>query len=118
MKEISIRQKIILSIFGLFLTVVLLEAGLRIGGFVYLSLQEYRNRISLKQKGRYRILCLGESTTAGGKESYPGQLEEILNQQNTRMQFSVINKGMSGLTTGVIVAQLEDNLDKYTPPIW
>lgn len=116
MKKISIKQKIILEIFGVFLSLVLLETGLRIGGFVYLSLQEYRNKISIKQKRAYRILCLGESTTAfGGKNSYPYQLEDILNQRDIGIKFSVINCGIPGTTTTAIASQLEDNLNKYAP---
>ncbi len=111
-----IKQKLILIIFGLFLCVILLEIVLRIGGFMFLSLQEYRNRMSLKKKGSYRILCLGESTTALlGKNSYPSLLEEILNQQNIGIKFSVINKGICGANTGSIALHLEDNLNKYTP---
>jgi len=116
MKRISIGQKIALIIFGLFLCVVLLETGLRIGGFAFLSLREYRNIISIKKKGAYCVMCLGESTTAhGGDSSYPRQLEEVLNQRNLGIKFSVINKGRDGTNTGVIVSQLENDLNKYTP---
>ncbi|MCX5702464.1 MAG: hypothetical protein NTW64_05805, partial [Candidatus Omnitrophica bacterium] len=73
------RQRIILLLFGLSLFFVLLEAGLRLGGFILLSLQEYRNNLSIRQKGAYRIICLGESTT---QNQYPPFLEEILNQRN------------------------------------
>ena len=90
--------------------------GLRIGGFIFLSLQEYRNRISARQKGVYRIMCLGESTTAiGGKNSYPRQVEKILNQRDIEVKFSVINKGVVGADSGEIISQLEDNLNKYNP---
>ena len=116
MQRIFIQQKIVLVIFGLLLFVVLLEIGLRIGGFVFLSLQEYRNRISLKEQRAYRIMCLGGSTTAiGGKDSYPTQLQEILNQQDIGIKFSVINKGVDGIDSADIVSRLENNLDKYTP---
>ena len=75
-KKVSGRQKIALMILGLFLFVVLLEIGLRIDGSIYSFQQEYRNRLSIKKRGAYRILCLGESTTVGrGKNSYPRQLE-------------------------------------------
>ncbi|MBN1385149.1 MAG: tetratricopeptide repeat protein [Elusimicrobia bacterium] len=112
----TVKQKILLVIFGLCLTVILLEAGLRIAGFIYLSLQEYRNIVSLKQKGTYRIMCLGESTTAsGGKYSYPSQLQRILNQNDAGLKFSVINKGIIGTDTSVIVSRLEYNLSKYKP---
>jgi len=118
MEKILLRQKITLIICGLLLGLVLLETGLRLGGFVYLSWQEHNNRLSLKQKGAYRILCLGESTTAlWGEDSYPNQLEEILNQRNTKIRFSVINKGMPGINTEGIVLLLKDNLDEYAPDI-
>ena len=103
--KIPLGQKIALIIFGLFLCLALLEIGLRIGGFVFLSLQEHRNRIALKQKGAYRIMCLGESTTAiGGEDSYPSQLEEILNERNIGIRFSVINKGIPGANTTAILS--------------
>lgn len=63
--------------------------SLRLGGLVFTSLQEHRNYLSVKQKGAYRILCLGESTTAG---QYTAFLEEILNQRNIGIKFSVIDK--------------------------
>jgi tetratricopeptide (TPR) repeat protein len=112
----SLRQKIILMLFGVFLCFIILEAGLRLGGFIFLFLQERRNIVSLRQKGAFRIMCLGESTTAlGGAYSYPSQLEQILNQRNIGIKFSVINKGIGASNTVTILYDLEDNLNKYKP---
>jgi tetratricopeptide (TPR) repeat protein len=105
-------QKIALILFGVFLTVVILEIGLRLGGFVLLSIKEHRNRISISKKGSYRIMCLGESTTAG---QYPLFLEEILNQRNIGIKFSVIDKGIIGTSTAAILSMLESDLDTYHP---
>ena len=91
---------------------MLLEAGLRFGGFVLLSIQEYKNRQTLKQKGTYRILCLGESTTQG---QWPPFLEEILNQRDIGIQFSVTDKGLGGVTTSTILGQLDSNINQYHP---
>ncbi|MDP3041910.1 MAG: tetratricopeptide repeat protein [Candidatus Omnitrophota bacterium] len=110
--KVSVWQRVCLIILGLFLSLVILEIGLRAGGFVLLSLQEYKNRLSLKQKGVYRIMCIGESTTQG---QYPGFLEEILNQHNTGIKFSVIDKGIVDTNTVVLLSQLEGNLDTYKP---
>jgi len=110
--KISAPQKIILILTGLFLCLLLLEIGLWIGGFILLSFQEHRNRISIRQKRTYRILCLGESTTFG---QWPRPLEEILNQRDIGIKFSVIDKGLPGTTTTRILARLEDNLNKYNP---
>ena len=99
----------------MFLCVLLLEAGLRIGGFVLLSLQEYRNRILMKQKSVYRIMCVGESTTAGGEGAYPAQLQEILNQRNVGIKFIVMNKGKCAIDTSGILLELEENFFLYRP---
>jgi len=111
-KKFSLKEKIGLIIFGFFLFFVLLEIALRLGGFILLSIQEYRNQQKMKQKGAYRIMCLGESTTAG---SYPVFLEEILNQRKIGIKFSVIDKGISATNTTLIVANLESDINKYHP---
>lgn len=102
-------------LFGICIFVLLLEAGLGAGGFIVTSLQERRNKASMRSPGAYRILCLGESTTAGGKDSYPAYLEEVLNSRGTGIRFSVINKGRVGITSDYILAQLQENLDTYDP---
>ncbi len=115
----NLWQKILLVIFGIFLSLVLLEIGLRLAGFILASLQERLNLLAIRREGAYRIMCLGESTTAGGwgRGNYPEQLEDILNQLDLGMKFSVVNKGLPGMTTFEIVEQLEANLDKYKPQL-
>jgi len=110
--QISLKQKITLVICGLSLFFVLFEVGLRLGGFILLSLQDYRNKLSLRHTGTYKILCLGESTTQG---QYSPFLEEILNQRNIRIRFSVIDKGQAGTNTPAILSQIESYLDAYHP---
>ncbi|OGR89139.1 MAG: hypothetical protein A3A86_05810 [Elusimicrobia bacterium RIFCSPLOWO2_01_FULL_60_11] len=114
----TIVQKSFALVIGTLLALVTLELALRCGQFAYLSVQEHHNRARLKRKDgiAYRILCLGESTTMlGGNDSYPSQLEKILNGQNAGIRFSVFNKGAAGTKTGIIVGKLEANLDKYDP---
>jgi len=102
--KVNFKTKITLIIFGVFLFLILLEAGLRLGGFILLSIQEYRNLQSIKQKGTYRIMCLGESTTQG---QYPQFLEQVLNQRNIGVRFSVVDKGIAGTNTPAILSQVE-----------
>ncbi|MCB4792522.1 MAG: tetratricopeptide repeat protein [Elusimicrobia bacterium] len=107
------KKRLLLVFFGLFFSLILLEAGLRLGGFIYNSRQEIRNREELKKKKQvYRILCLGESTTQG---EYPKYLEEVLNNRDIGIRFSVIDKGRQATTTTFILAKLEEDLDKYKP---
>ncbi len=107
-------QKVTLVIFGILLTFILLEVALRLSGFIILSLQEHRNIVSIRQRGEYRIMCLGESTT---QNQYPRFLEEVLNNCNLGIKFSVIDKGVGGINTATVVSGLEFNLDKYHPDI-
>ena len=108
----SFLQKIILISFGIVCCVILLEISLRLGGLVFSSLQQYRNYLSIKQKGAYRVLCLGESTTAG---QYPHFLEKALNQRNIGIKFSVIDGGVVASNTWSILYRLKSNLDEYHP---
>jgi tetratricopeptide (TPR) repeat protein len=114
--EITLRQKITYVICGVIFFIISLEILLRLNGFLFVYLQEHGNRVSIDKKGIYRILCLGESTTAmGGKDSYPRQLEKILNGRSRGRKFSVINKGSIGVNSSFILTHLEDNLNEYNP---
>jgi tetratricopeptide (TPR) repeat protein len=115
MAKTTFRQKILLLLLGSFLMVIIIETGLRLGGFIYLSVQERRNKVFLTSEG-YRILCLGDSHTAcGGEGAYPFQLQQILNEKKQDMVFSVINKGVPGIDSTGILLELKDNLKLYKP---
>lgn len=110
--KINIFQKIFLVIFGLLLSIILLEAGLRLCGFALLAVQGHKNSVAVKKAGAYRILCLGESMTAG---QYPALLEAVLNQSAVKARFTVIDEGRAGATTTEILTRLEYYLDEYHP---
>src|ERR1700685_2963167 len=107
MNKTSLNKKFSLIIFGIFLSAVLLEIALRMAGAVFLYLQERQNHLSFS-RNEYRILCLGESTTAlGGEDSYPGQLEAMLNAQAGIKKFTVINEGIISTTSNYILEHIE-----------
>jgi len=109
---VHLRKKILVVIYGAFFLFIALELLIRAGGFVFVSLQEHRNKVSIRQKGTYKIMCLGESTTA---KQYPGLLEEILNQRNIGVKFSVIDKGVIGTNTKAILSRLGKYINDYKP---
>jgi len=111
-KDIHLRQKLGLVIFGFVLAIIGLEAALRLGGFIISSRQAHRNALAMQQKGAYRIMCIGESTT---QEQYPALLELALNERNPGMRFSVIDRGFSGTNTSLLLHRLESDLDTYHP---
>jgi len=108
----NLIKKIIVVICGVFFCLIVLELGIRAGGALVSFAQEQRNIASAKKSGSYRIMCLGESTTSG---QYPRLLEEILNQRNIGISFSVIDKGVTGSNTAGLLVALEENLNKYRP---
>ncbi len=105
-------QRIALMLFGVFLTLVILEIGLQTAGFVILAVQQYKNWSASKNGAAYRIMCVGESTTQG---QYPRFLEKILNAQRIKTQFSVIDEGLSATNTDLILERMESNIRKYRP---
>jgi len=107
--------RVLLRVFVFFIFVELL---LRLGGVIFLTVQGHQNRINLGSHGEYRILCLGESSTAlGGQDAYPNQLEEFLNLGQSRVNFKVVNKGIPSITTTHIALHLEEYLEEYKPQI-
>lgn len=103
---------------GAFLVLLLVEGLLRAGGAAYLFFQDLNNRESPSHLKTFRILCLGESTTAfGGKQAYPAQLENVLNESTSNAHFEVINKGVPAATSHHINFRLKKNLERYKPDI-
>ena len=109
-----------LAAFGLVLAALLGELGLGIAGWAERDILKDNARSRVEGPGRYRILCLGESTTApepgGDGQSWPRFLEETLNRDRPN-GFRVINMGRPGVTTAFIVASLEGYLEAYRPDV-
>jgi len=105
-------RKIFLIIIGIILSLVSIELTLRAGSFFYTSISEMRNRIGLKRAGVCRVLCIGESTTMG---AYPRFLELSLNRKSRDVKFKVIDKGMRGTNTSIILNELPEYLKYYRP---
>lgn len=104
---------------GGLLGLVCVEGALRLGGAIYLWRQEHPSPIVRNRQGatEYVVMCIGESTTAGFKDSYPSQLQQILNERAKDMSFRVINRGVPATTTDAILERLPTLLDHYHPDI-
>ncbi|MCA9393594.1 MAG: glycosyltransferase [Candidatus Omnitrophica bacterium] len=106
-----------LLILGCFLTLVVLEVGMRTSGALITTAQSLQNRLAVRDDSRYRILCVGESTTFFGtyNYAYPHMLEEILNQHPAGSEYRVFNEGQIGTDTDEILEDLSDHLRRYRP---
>ena len=100
---------------SLIVAFLLIEGLLRLGswGFYYLQDEQNKKNISLNRK-ELVVLCIGESTTGmGGKNSWPSQLQRILNNTQHQMTFHIINKGLPGTDTNEILKQLPFYIMEY-----
>src|SRR2546422_927809 len=91
----TLAQRLALILVGLVLGLAALELGLRGWAWFFLARQEWRNWASTAETAapEFRILCIGESTTAlGGDDAYPRQLEGLLDTPDVRRRIRVINK--------------------------
>ncbi len=115
--QTSWPQRILLVGLGLVLAFGLLEVGLRAVGALWLWQRDRWNVAGLEADDTIRVLCIGESTTAlGGDGAYPRQLERILAHGGGRT-FRVINAGVPGITTDMVLATLEAQLDRNRPHV-
>ena len=108
---------LVLIIVGICVGLLLLEISLRAAGFLILSIQTYDGN-NQKSRDTFRILTIGESTTANlrnGGSSWPEELETILNSKNKSVTFIVSNEAIPGTNTDVLISKLESNLDKHSP---
>jgi hypothetical protein len=117
MAQTTKTQKFVLFLLGLFLTLVILEIVLRLGGAIFNARLEAGNRFTA-DKGEIRILCLGDSTTAlGFEDSHPSQLEQVLRARYPQKSIKVINRGMVNRSSWDMLERLESDLKKYKPQI-
>lgn len=110
-------KKIPLLLISFISLIVSLELALRFYGFLHRLPQARENSRKIDASGKkiYKILLLGESTTAYPTSKWSSKLETILNNSGVGYRFKVINEGVPGTNTTFIAVRLEENLAKYRP---
>lgn len=94
---------------GAFLTLGLLEAGLRSAGYFM-----RKDALASGPHGAWTVLCLGDSNTyTGGGYSYPDQLARRLSAGGVAAR--VINRGAHGLNSTQLADSIEGELDRWKP---
>ncbi len=113
---------------GALLCLVLLEVLLSLGYRGFVAWQMQRNQVDLTAGAdEVRILALGESTTAvAGDEkgtmlvprtSWPAQLQDVLAQRQSAVDFRVLNNGIMGGTSSEILDLLDITLPVLKPQV-
>ena len=107
-------KKTFLIFIGLILSVLFLEIFLQSTSFIIKSINSYKIQThfeKLKNKTSFKIMCIGESTTAN---QYPIQLQKILDKVSPG-KFSVIDCGIPGTFLDEIYHSLQSNMKEYNP---
>lgn len=98
----------------LFCILATAEITLRTLGYLYSNKPSFKGLYNTKD---FSIICLGDSFTYGWgvstDDSYPRQLERMLNQNNPRMHFKVFNLGVPGSNSSQQLLYLENTLGRY-----
>ena len=100
---------------GILLKVFFVIVALEINLQILASTSTLMYQDAGNQSSAYKILVLGDSTTAGTYNSWPAQLENVLNNQSPVIEFKVFNEGIPNSNTLYILGKLKGNIEKYKP---
>ncbi len=112
----SKHNSIFIKLFRIFLFIIFLEVFLICGGVITKAYQDQHNKRSLGKDYEYRILVLGDSLShAGGVDSYPLQLERLLNKSQSDVIFKVINESYPAQNSNIIREKIDEWINEYQP---
>lgn len=118
----ALRKTFFITVPAVLIFLIVLELCLRMCGYLYIQRHnhEAHTKTTELSKDKLRILCLGDSFTFGvgssPENNYPKQLERIL-QENISEKISVINGGRLANTSSLLLKNLQENINKYSPSI-
>lgn len=121
MRKLNKKTKIIIIVFALLFSLVVCEVFLHISSFVNKVFVLPRYDIPGIDKKAFIIFCFGDSYTygigAGFENSYPAQLEEILNRHSKGRPVKVFNFGVPGNNSSQVLLRLKQNIAKNKPNV-
>ncbi|MCB9768829.1 MAG: hypothetical protein H6752_11595 [Candidatus Omnitrophica bacterium] len=111
-------RRAVLELGYLVFLLVLLEAMLRLAGWIWLVPRNLSQGPTNPNDSEIRILAIGESTTFGQgvspEDAYPKQLERMLNDGSDKI-YRVINTGVPGQTSTSILRNIRYQMETYRP---
>lgn len=118
---LSWKARIALICFGCAVSLVILEIFLRSVGYVYHF--EKQHVPSNFARETFAVLCVGDSCTFGwgaknrATQSYPAQLEHILQTRHGQDAFGVANVGKPGMNSSQLARRFEYYLQLHKPDL-
>ncbi|MCL2389478.1 MAG: hypothetical protein FWC85_03755, partial [Elusimicrobia bacterium] len=110
----SIFKKLLFVALGIALSALLLEAGLQLRAWHIRHSLHTQVKHTLSAKDKITILCIGESTT---DNQWPRFLNQALLDAGITKEVRVIDRGVGGTTTGIILQNITYYIEKYNPDI-
>ncbi len=118
------RRRMVMVLCGVIAALLLLELGLRIGGWALGARDAARDPFTAGSRAgssERRILCLGPCYTVGvgaaPENTYPRYLERSLRQRHPRVSWAVINRGIRNKNLSFFTAHLERLIEAYRPAV-
>ena len=114
------KTKITALILGILLSLIVLEVSLRVVGLVY-SHHAQDAKAFKREPGTFVILCFGDSFTAGmgapQGRGYPAQLAEFFQKKYPEKKVRVVNKGIGGYNTAMILERFDESVNEVNPDV-
>ncbi len=121
MNRIGLQKKLLLALISVTIAFICTELALRIYSNFYSKQHLPQYKFNQAINDTCKILCLGDSFTygigAGFENSYPAQLEEILNKEAQKIRFKVFNLGIPGYNSSEVVIKLIKVIQDIKPQI-
>ncbi len=111
MKKIktSTRQKILLFMFSIVLTLIIIELGFGKGIFeLSFFISNLITGNLVQNNNNIMIVVLGESTSAGITQGWPIELQKILNSNSSTKKFKIYNLARPGVSSDYLVEKFEE----------
>jgi lysophospholipase L1-like esterase len=118
-RRLSVSRRGALVLFGLSLSLLIIEVILQIGGLVHRFTGRPQPVAWLT--GRRRVMCVGDSNVYGlwvrREETFPRVLERIWNAATPDAPVEVLNFGMPGLNSSKLRRSFRGLLDTFHPDV-
>jgi len=113
------KHRAVAFLAGIVVCLLAMELILRVVGAIYAHRSESDEVI--KDPAQCTILCVGDSVTFGigapRIQSYPAQLQRLLNAKESKRVFTVVNRGRPGQNTSQLIETLEGDIREVEPSI-
>jgi hypothetical protein len=113
------RKHLLTATLGVLIGLLVVEVALQGAAAVVSRVALRGGAVAAAAGDKFRIFCIGDSNTYGAgvprDQSYPAQLEKVLNAAAGEERFEVVNLGVPGSNSAQVLGRLPKYLQAYKP---